>query len=186
MNNDLSVNLGDVIIEAMPFSNELREYCRKNPEFLKALKVIYPERFITLGAVATSYSHDFSEDEVIGVYAYDYGGKTPKFKQDFIVNIDGKAEEFILYTGLGSVVDGRRVKHIKEFFVKYGKGGHYERTHWLSFDELPEELKERARRAIALAEKRMKAGNPPIAQDHIEKIHKQLIGHKRSESSQDI
>jgi hypothetical protein len=71
----------------MPFSDSLIEWCMKHPEFHSGLKLIYSERFISLGAMVTSYSPYRPNDEVIGVYTYDYKRKNPIFKQDFIVNI---------------------------------------------------------------------------------------------------
>jgi hypothetical protein len=42
----------DLIIEMMPFSDELKQWCNNHSEFADALKIIYPERFITLQAIA--------------------------------------------------------------------------------------------------------------------------------------
>lgn len=162
----------ELIIEMMPFSEEIKRYCKKYPSFFNALKVINFNRFITLQVVMITHSPNYPQDEVIGVYVYDYMSKTPRFKQDFIVNVGGKGEEFVLYTGLSSAVDGKRVKHINDFFEKYGKNGYYENTHWQDLEQLPEQFRERAKKAIALGEKRKIAGNPNIPQERIEEIIK--------------
>jgi hypothetical protein len=164
----------ELIIEMMPFPKELREFCKTNPSFSKALKIIYFDRFIALQAVGTSYSPNYPEDEVIGIYVYDYGLKNPKFKQDFIINKRGQKKEFVLYTGLSSVVDNKYVRHINEFLAKYGKGGYYKNAHWPKFEEFSGKLKERALSAIELANKRKKDGYIKINPQQAEEIFNKL------------
>lgn len=170
--DNVMASLADTIIEFMPFSEEIKAFCNKNPEFKEALKVIYVERFITLGALAVSHPSIAPEDKVIGIYVYDYQIKNPIFKQDFIVDVGGTGKEFVLYTGGTPSGGQKRVKHIKEFFSKYGVNGEYKDTHWQLIDQLPTEIQERAQRAIALAEKRIAAGNPPIPQELIEQTYR--------------
>ena len=141
----------ELLIEVQPFSRGIKDWCRAHPDFAKALKILYPERFITLGAVGTSYSPYRPNDQVIGFYTYAYRQKTPIFKQDFIVNVGGNDTEFVLYTRYKGEKDGRIVKDINEFFATYGKGQYYVEQHHLKFDQLPELLKERATQAINLA-----------------------------------
>lgn len=160
-----------LIIEMMPFPKELKNFCKTNPEFGKALKITYFDRFITLQAVGTSYSPNFPDDEVIGIYVYDYGLNKPQFKQDFIVNKEGKKKEFVLYTGLSSVVDGKNVRHINEFLATYGKGGYYKDAHRPKFEEFSGELRERAIKAINLAERRKKAGFTKITNEQAQAIY---------------
>lgn len=171
---DKKITLEDLIIEMMPFADKLKEFCKKYPSFKKALKIIYTERFITLQAIGTSYSPNYPEDEVIGIYVYDYGLKTPIFKQDFIVNIKGKGENFVLYTGLGLIVDGKLVKHVNEFNNTYGKGGFYKDAHHPKYEDFTGELKERADRAIKLGNKRIKYGNPPITDEKVQEIYQKF------------
>lgn len=164
----------ELIIEMMPFPQELKEFCKTHPEFGNALKIIYFDRFITLQAVGTSYSPNFPDDEVIGIYVYDYGLKNPKFKQDFIINKGGRKKEFVLYTGLSSVVDNKQVKHINEFLATYGKGGYYVDAHHPKFEEFSGVLKERALSAIALADKRKKDGFVKITAEQAQEIYEKL------------
>lgn len=165
----------ELIIEMMPFPRELKEFCKTHPDFGKALKIIYFDRFITLQAVGTSYSPNFPQDEVIGIYVYDYGLKIPRFKQDFIININGQKKEFILYTGLSSVVDNKYVKYINDFFATYGKGGYYQGAHHPKFEEFSEELKERALRVITLAARRKKEGFVKITMEQTQAIYEKLL-----------
>ena len=161
----------------MPFPEGLKEFCRKNQNFSKALKIIHPDKFIALQATATSYSPYYPEDEIIGFYVYDYGKNNPVFKQDFLLNIDKKNNNFILYTGLSAVIDNKSVKHINDFLSTYGKGGYFKDSHRITLEELPEELKDRALKAIALAEARKKGGYPKITQEHVEDIYKKFKNH---------
>lgn len=164
----------ELIIEMMPFARELKKFCKKNPKFGKALKIIYIDRFIALQAVGTSGSPNYPNDEVIGFYVYDYGLKNPQFKQDFIVNKGGQNKTFVLYTGLSEVVDGKYVKHINEFLNTYGKGGYYKNAHRPKFEEFSEKLKERALKAIELGNKRKKDGYVKITNEHAKEIYRKL------------
>lgn len=169
----------DLIIEMMPFPQELKEFCKTHPDFGNALKIIYFDRFITLQAVGTSCSPNFPEDEVIGIYVYDYGLKNPQFKQDFIVNKGRQKREFVLYTGLSSVVDNKYIKHINDFMSTYGKGGYYQGAHRPKFEEFSGKLKERALKAIALADRRKREGFVKITMEQAQEIYKKLHKIKR-------
>lgn len=164
----------ELIIEMMPFPKELRVFCKNNQDFAKALKIIYFDRFIALQAVAISYSPNYPDDEVIGIYVYDYGLKTPKFKQDFIINKNGRKKDFILYTGLSTATNGKNVKHINEFLSTYGKGGYYKEAHWPKFEEFSQQLKDRAIKAIELGKKRKANGYINPTQKQVEEIYKKL------------
>ena len=168
----------EVIIEMMPFPKTLKDYCKLNPDFSRGLKIIYYDKFIALQAVSTSYSPNFPNDEVIGIYVYDYGKKLPKFKQDFIVNIGGNHQKYILYTSYKPVINGLTIKHINEFMETYGKGGFYKNSHWPKIEDFNDQLKERALRAIKLAERRATYKNEAIPQDWIDKIYRELITRK--------
>jgi len=165
----------ELIIEMMPFSQGLKQFCKKNPSFAKALKIIYHDRFIALLAVGTSGSPNYPDDEVIGIYVYDYKLKNPRFKQDFIVNKGGESKEFILYTGLSSVVDNKYIRHINEFLSTYGKGGYYKNAHRPELSEFSGKLKERALKAIDLANRLKKSGDRNISPEHVDEIYKKLM-----------
>jgi len=168
-----AITLEELFIEMMPFSDELSAWCKANPEFLVALKNIHADKFISLMAIVTSCSPNFPDDEVIGIYTYDYQGKNPVFKQDFIVNKGKLNQEFLLFTR-NPAGSSRYVKDINEFFTAYGKGGYYTNSHHLSLEDLPAEIRERGKQAIRFAEKMKGARLRKVPQDHIDKIYKQL------------
>ncbi len=169
----------ELVLEMMPFSKQILDWCKKHSEFQKALKVIYSNRFIALGAIVTSYSPNYPEDEVIGIYTYDYKIENPKFKQDFIVNKGKQDKEFVLYTRNPGGQSSRYVKDINDFYKTYGKGGFYLNSHHLTLEQLPKEIRERGKRAIALAEKIQKLGGfVKPTQDHIDKIHNAVMNEK--------
>lgn len=151
-----NISREEAIIETMPFSKELVEWCKNHPDFSKALKIIYPEKFLTLGAIVTSHSPHKPEDEVIGIYTYAYRMKSPIFKQDFVINVGGLQKQFILYTKYPS--KSKIVKDISDFYKTYGRNGNYLNTHHLSFDDLPDKVKWAGERAINLANKILKYG----------------------------
>jgi len=164
------LTFADVIIEAMPFSDELIAWSRVHPELKEALKPMHPERFIALGHVTTSYSPNKPDDQVIGFYAYDYIAE--QFKQDFIVNIGGTNSEFVLYTRLpkeNKSLHGKYIKDINEFFAVYGKRGDYAGTHHPSLKEIvglnDPTLTDRATRYIKLGVALKQSGLNPVTQD---------------------
>ncbi len=156
------ITFEELIIKMMPFSSELIDWCNHHPEFQSALKIIYSDRFICLQAIVLSESPSLTieevNDEVIGVYVYDYRLSTPLFKQDFIVNIGKQNKEFVLYTRNPRGKNSKYVKDINVFYQTYGKNGDYVNSHHLTFDQLPEEIKARGVRVIQLAEKISKFG----------------------------
>lgn len=144
------VPITNLIIRLQPYPQRLKDICMANPTLSKALKNTNPKKFISLGAISISYPPETS-DEVIGFYVYDYGAKTPLFKQDFIVNIGSKNTDFIIYTRFPSGTENKIIKDINDFFEKYPT---YDRnSHRPTFEELPDGIKPRALQAIALAEK---------------------------------
>jgi hypothetical protein len=172
------ISLEELIILMMPFSKELIEWCKLHPEFQSALKVIYSERFVSLGAIVTSYSPNFPQDEVIGVYSYDYKRKNPIFKQDFIINKGKLNKEFVLYTRTKGK-SSKYVKDINDFYASYGKGGFYINSHHLMLEQLPSELRERGISAIQLANKIVAGNYSKPNQKHINKIYNEIISVKR-------
>lgn len=140
----------DLILETLPFRQEILDWCRSHPEFQKGLKALASERFLHLGTIVISYPPG-TNDEVLGIYAYDYKNNPPMFKQDFIVDVGGLHKEFVLYTGFPKGTQNTKyVKNINDFFSRYGKNGNYAGTHHLTFDQLPNdpEIRRRAKRMI--------------------------------------
>lgn len=167
------ITLEKVSLETMPFADELLKWCETHPKFQEALKIIYSDRFLHLGGIITSCSPDYPDDEVIGVFSYDYKIKNPIFKQDFIINKGKQYEEFILFTRNPSG-SSRWVKDINDFYSTYGKDDYYKNSHRMTFDELPDEFKERGRRVIEMARKIKEAGGYRPPQEKIEEIYKQV------------
>lgn len=172
------VTFEDVILETMPFAEELIEWCKNHPEFKDALKIAHPERFVHIGTAMITTPRSNPEDEVIGVYAYDYQLKSPKFKQDFIVNLSKQYKEFVLFTRNPSG-SSKWVKDIKEFYDTYGKDGDYVHSHYVSFEQLPEPAKPFALRAMKMGSDFKKNGFIRPTQDIINKIYLEIIDEKR-------
>lgn len=109
----------------MPFSTGLTEYISKNPNFKISLKLYNPSRFEVFQRIFLSYPPDFPNDEVIGLIYCDKEivkkNKKPFFKQDYIVN--HRNGTFTSYTSISSQT--KDVKHINDFFNKYGRGKYY-------------------------------------------------------------
>jgi len=178
------ITLKEVILELTPFPEELVVWSKTNPEFLDALKNVYPEKFISPAMIiiypAIRGDKDCEGDIVIGVYTYHHELNKPIFKQDFIVNRGGLNQEFILYSR-NPAGSSRYVKDINDFFTKYGKHGHNKNSHHMSLEKLPAQLQERGKEAIRLAEK-MKIGTPQeIPQKHIDKIYNEVMLIKRED-----
>ncbi len=144
------ISIADVIIEGMPFSDEIIAWCYKHPEFKEALKVSNPDRFHALGMVLTSTPNAKPDDCVIGFVAYDMVKK--QFKQDFIVDVGNKHNDFVLYTKLPSKLYGKYIQSMKSFYAIYGKNGSYKGAHHFDLQYLldmkNEDLSERARLVI--------------------------------------
>lgn len=173
---ELMLQVNDVIFEAMPFRNELVEWIRKHPEFKEGLKFSNPDTFLTLGAVVRSFSPDHPDDEVIGFFTYDTNKKF--FKQDFIVNVGNTNTEFILYSKQPNKKYGKYVQHFNGFKAKYAINGHYQNVHHLTLADLDamnnSQLSERARSAVALAERIEAAGGrkQPSAEELADTLNK--------------
>ena len=158
----------------MPFSDPIIKWCGDHPEFQHALKIVYPERFITLQAIAISYSPYKPKDQVLGLFAYDYKDEQNRFKQDFIVNVGSENKEFVLYTRLPNRKYSKYVRDINEFYSTYAKGTHYAGTHHPKLEDLPPELQERARRAIDLANGLKMTGLRQLSEKEISKIESEI------------
>jgi hypothetical protein len=160
--NDIASEPGiaDVIIEGMPFSDEIIAWCHKYPEFKEALKVSNPDRFHALGMVLTSVPSAKPADYVVGFVAYDMVKK--QFKQDFIVDVGNQHDEFVLYTKLPSKHYGKYVQSMKSFYTIYGKNGSYKGAHHFDLQYLldmgNEDLSERARLVIKKGQAIIDAG----------------------------
>lgn len=152
----MNITFKDLILETLPFREEILYWCKTHQEFKNNLKALVSRRFLPLGVITISYPSG-TNDEVIGIYAYDYKNNPPLFKQDFIVDVGMTHKEFVLYTGFPKGTQSTKdVKHIKEFFIKYGQDGNYADSHHLTFEQLPEdkELRRRAMRIIEIASHR--------------------------------
>jgi hypothetical protein len=154
---DKTLSLEEILIEVQPFSDGLKQWCRDHPDFTKALKIIYPNKFITMGMVVVTHPPHCPNDKVIGFYIYHYSLKNPMFKQDFIVDVGKQDNNFVLYTRQGLVPQNSYIKDINDFFSNYGRDGNYLRAHHVSFEDIPDEGKPRALQAMALGD-RVKSG----------------------------
>lgn len=129
------VTIADVIIETIPFSEPLAQWCRQSSNVKSALKFSNSEYFLPIGAIFTSAPKNHLEDEVIGFIVYDPVKKC--FKQDYILNIGKEDKQFVLYTKVpGGRQDNHEVKHIKQFFAAYDIEGGYRKDHHLSLEQL--------------------------------------------------
>lgn len=168
------LNLEEILIEVQPFSDGLKQWCKDHPDFTKALKIIYPEKFISLGMVVISYPPNFSNDQVIGFYTYHYSMKIPKFKQDFIVNVGNQDNNFVLYTRQNLVPLNTHIKDINDFFVTYGKDGNYLRAHHVELGDIPDEAKQRATQAKALGDRLKSTGFKHLDKNALIKANQDL------------
>jgi len=157
---DGTLSIADVVIEAMPFSDEIIRWCHLHSDFKEALKVSNPDRFHPLGMVQTSWPTVRPGDFVIGFTSYDMISE--KFKQDFMVDEGNRHDTFVLYTNLPSKKFGKYVRHIKEFYSIYGKNGDYADTHHFNIDRLHamgnQQLSEMAVRAVKKSQQIMTVG----------------------------
>lgn len=149
-------SIRDIILRMQPLPAQLKSICVKDPDFALALKATHPRRFVSLGAVITSYPQNANNDEVIGFLFYDYGVKPGKFKQDFIVNVGSKYKDFIIYTRHRKGEPSKYIRDINDFFRKYPT---YSReSHHPRYNDIPDAIKPRAIEAIELANRIMRYG----------------------------
>lgn len=157
---DPKLSLVDVVIEAMPFSDEIIAWCQSHSDFKEALKIANADRFHAMGMVLTSWPKKRPTDYVVGFVAYDMVEQI--FKQDFIVDVGGSHKEFVLYTKLPSKRYSKYVRHINEFFTIYGRDGNYAGTHHFDLQYLlnmgNQELSDRAIRAVKRSAQIIQAG----------------------------
>lgn len=165
----------------MPFSKELRGWCKNHPEFQEALKVVRANRFVALGVVYTSSCPLYPGDQVIGFLVYDY--KDCKFKQDFIVNIRGQNKEFIVYSRVPGGQPSKYVKDIHEFDSKYAQGKYYQGTHHIEFESLSDEIKPRAQQAMNLAKRVAENGLRELSQGELDAMKANIIRIKQENGS---
>jgi len=134
MSHIQEIYIADVIIEAMPFHENLSQWCRTRGNVKQALKFSNSDNFLPIGAIQTSHPKVRSEDEVIGFIVYDPSKKI--FKQDYIVNIGTIYKQFVLYTKVPGKQYDKEVKHIKQFYAVYDRDGGYEMDHHLTLEQL--------------------------------------------------
>jgi hypothetical protein len=116
-----------------PLSNELCLFVDNHPQVRSGLKFSNTERFLPIPLIFTSTlpsTHDKSKDEVIGLWQIDKQdnlcprhNRVCRFKQDFIVNIGHKNQDFVFYSA--DYKYKQLVRPIKDFFATYGQGGRY-------------------------------------------------------------
>ncbi len=169
MEENDAITIADVVIEAMPFSDEIIAWCHKHPGFKGALKVTNADRFHPLGMVSTTFTKNKPNDLVIGFIAYDMVAK--KFKQDFIIDTDNKHEHFTLYTSLPTKKYPLHVHHINQFYAVYGKNGDYADTHHVDLNYIlamnNPVLSERAEKVVKTSEEIMKNGRRKLSQQEL-------------------
>lgn len=94
--NATKLDLTDVVIEAVPFSNSPVKWCQGYSNFKTGLKFANSGDFLALGLILTSSVPHKPNDGVIGFLVYDMKQKI--FEQDFIVNVGKANTKFILYS----------------------------------------------------------------------------------------
>lgn len=166
----------ELILETMPFPKELIRWCKINPKFFDALKVIHSKKFLHLGAFEAFHSPYNPNDLVMKIYSYAYKQETPLFKQDFIVNKGELNKEFLLFTRYQS---SKWVKDINEFNKTYGNGGHNIKSHHLTFEELPETLKPRGIEVQNIADKINKFGLRQRSQEEKDAYYEEVKALKK-------
>lgn len=146
-----------------PIDDGIYNFADNNQDFHQSLKLFKLDRFVLIPGVFfishTPPGHPKCNDVVIGMFYYDtspnicrYHNRRCKFKQDFIVNVNGESREFISYSSFHS--RGQYVKSIDEFFDIYGENGRYYykgdewHHHYRDIEDLPDDivLKEEARK----------------------------------------
>src|SRR3989344_3097852 len=177
LTDDTDITFEDVILETMPFAEELIVWCKNHPEFKDALKIAHPDRFVHIGTAMITRPRSSPNDEVIGVYAYDYQLQDPKFKQDFIVNLNKEYKEFLLFTR-NPKGSSKWVKDIKEFYSTYGKDGDYVHSHYVTFDQLPEKAKPFAIRAMKMGNDFKKNDFVKPTKEIIKKMYQSILAEK--------
>jgi len=150
--------INDLMLRMQPYHPRLKEFCLVNSEFAKSLKSLHAERFVSLGAIVVSQCPLIPEDEIIGFYVYDYGANPKIFKQDFIVNVGCKNQEFIIYTRFSGTTKSKNIRDISHFYNKYPT--YPKNSHHPKFEELPKEIQPRALQAINLANRIIDRGGP--------------------------
>ena len=141
-----------------PFSDELCTFVGANPAFAESLKLANPWSFSFFGYIDCSHTpetHPRHEDEVLGMWylnkEYVCDREQPQFKQDFVVNVGKKNENFVSYTAkhITQRLNGPLVKPINDFFeTDYGDDGKYYHNgsrwqhHYYHVDDLPEPVRE--------------------------------------------
>lgn len=134
--NNEDLTIVDVILAAIPFSDELIQWAQTHPHFKEGLKFSNEDYFLPLGLILTSRSPRRPDDEVIGFVVWDRVKKI--FKQDYIVNVGCKNSEFILYSKIPGKLDTPVTRHIKQLYALYevDDAHGYEANHHLKLDDI--------------------------------------------------
>ncbi len=184
INDELT--MADLVIEAMPFSDQIIAWCHAHSDFKEALKVTNPDRFYPLGMVTVTYTKNVPGDKVIGFMAYDMDAGI--FKQDFIVDVGSKEREFVLYTRHPQRRYNWYVRDIKEFYARYGKNGDYANIHHVDLQYIQgmgnTELSERAQRAVEKSRQIIAAGGRrPVPQQELRETLAKIRAEKAKDSN---
>lgn len=144
---------------AMPFHSTIDEYVEQNPKFKNQFKIYKTTRFSPLGVIIISGVDAYPDDEVIGIFSLERSKARRSertFIQDYLVWHKAN-DSFTHYTTTGQHSNLENVKHIHEFWKKYGQEKYYGTTpesplrgdHWYNeVDDLPIELRGEARRVL--------------------------------------
>jgi hypothetical protein len=158
-----------------PFPQELKDLCFKHPEFLEQLKLVWPDRFVSLLSIISTESPLVPSDEVIGFWVLDYSGNKPLFKEDYIVDVGKQKKEFHLYTGRKTGNGGKYIHNMTDFTIKYGGNGqYYANSHHATYDQLAPDLIPHADRPLKIAEMWRNLGVKIATQEELEEISSKL------------
>ena len=111
-------------LPAGPLSPGLRSRLQSDVDFYQSLKLANRERFVFLDFIIISrlpQDAPYPEDQVLGFWYFDRVSQV--FKQDFVVNVGSKDNQFVSYSRKNN--NGPFIRPIKEFFEKYGDGQRY-------------------------------------------------------------
>jgi hypothetical protein len=136
----------------LPISDDLLNFMDAHPDFEESLKLSNTDRFVCLNHFILSQqppSTTHHQDQVVAMWYADKwnirSGIQPFFKQDFVVNLGMRNQEFVSYTSKRS--HPPYVYSLSAFFAKYGDGDKYYHRqgskpwvhHYNDISDLPED-----------------------------------------------
>lgn len=174
-----NLTIVDVILAAIPFSDELVEWVQTHPHFKAGLKFSNEDYFLPLGLILTSTSPKRPSDKIIGFVVWDKVKRI--FKQDYIVNVGSRNDEFILYSKIPGKLDTPETRHIKRLYALYEVDPlhGYEVKHHLGLadiDLIAQSLKtpwlsDMARRMMQIGDSQV--GSP--TQKQLQEVYKKIV-----------